>query len=61
MTSLVWSPANVVACVAGELLATPEDVIEALSNDFDALTLFRKVVRGEESYADLITMMYELV
>ena len=61
MTSLVWSPANVVACVAGELSAMPEDIVQVLSDDFDALTLFRKVVRGEESYADLITIMHELV
>jgi hypothetical protein len=39
----------------------PEDVVEALSENFDALTLFRQVVRGGEGYADLITIMHELV
>ena len=61
MTSLVWSPANVVACVAGELSAMPEDIVQVLSDDFDALTLFRQVVKGEKDLEELVGVVSGLV
>ena len=61
MTSLVWSPANVVACVAGELSAMPEDIVQVLSDDFDALTLFRQVVKGERDLTEVVGVVSGLV
>ena len=46
---------------AGELSAMPEDIVQVLSDDFDALTLFRQVVKGEKDLEELVGVVSGLV
>jgi hypothetical protein len=55
------SPANVIACLAGELLAEENLVIEAIREDSDMLALFRDVVADFTEYPTLLAKVNEVI
>jgi hypothetical protein len=55
------SPANVIACLAGELLADENLVIEAIREDSEILALFRDVVADFTEYPTLLNRINEVI
>jgi hypothetical protein len=55
------SPANVIACLAGELLADHNLIIEAIREDSDILALFRDVVADFTEYPTLLAKVNEVI
>lgn len=55
------TPANVIACLAGELLSEPNLVIEAIREDSAILALFRETVKNFDNYPKLLTSVNGII
>lgn len=47
------SAENLVLCLAGEMLAHPADIVQAIQEDEETLALVRKFGKGEASYEEV--------
>lgn len=55
------SAVMLIQCLAGELLADPAILVEAIKEDSDTLALVRQYGKGEANYSSVLAKVSEIV